>query len=168
MQSYSKERREAVVAKLLPPNNLNPRAVAQQEKIAPSTLYKWLKEVTGPSKGVEGVTLGAAESPNRSAKERFTAVLETASLNAEGIAQYCRRRGLYPEQIQQWRQACERATDPRQSKVTPEERDDRSALRRRVRELERELQRKEAALVEAATLLVLAKKAEAIWGGEAR
>ena len=33
-------------------------------------------------------------------------------------------------------------------------------------ELERELRRKEKALAEAAALLVLSKKAEALWGGE--
>ena len=37
---------------------------------------------------------------------------------------------------------------------------------RRVRELERELNRKEKALAEAAALLVLKKKAQAIWGDE--
>ena len=36
--------------------------------------------------------------------------------------------------------------------------------RKRIRELERELRRKDAALAETAALLVLRKKAEAIWG----
>ncbi len=38
------------------------------------------------------------------------------------------------------------------------------ADRQRIRELERELQRKEQALAETAALLVLRKKARAIWG----
>ena len=41
---------------------------------------------------------------------------------------------------------------------------ERSAERRRIRELEAELQRKDKALAETAALLVLRKKAQAIWG----
>jgi hypothetical protein len=70
---------------------------------------------------------------------------------------------LYPEQIQAWRAACEQANDwdraqQRQLKAS------RESDQQRVRELERELRRKEKALAEAAALLVLRKKAAAIWG----
>jgi hypothetical protein len=41
-----------------------------------------------------------------------------------------------------------------------------SAEAKRVKELERELRRKEKALAEAAALLVLRKKANALWGDE--
>ena len=44
MSSYSDERREAVVAKLLPPRNLSVREVAQQEGVSEPTVYKWRKE----------------------------------------------------------------------------------------------------------------------------
>ncbi len=40
----------------------------------------------------------------------------------------------------------------------------RSVEQRRILELERELRRKDAALAETAALLVLKKKAQAIWG----
>lgn len=41
------------------------------------------------------------------------------------------------------------------------------ADRQRIRELERELQRKEKALAEAAALLVLRKKLNTLWGDDA-
>ena len=44
MPIYSNERREAVVAKLLPPRNLSVREIAQQEGISEPTVYKWRKE----------------------------------------------------------------------------------------------------------------------------
>lgn len=95
------------------------------------------------------------------------AVVETAALSEAEKAEYCRRRGLYPEQIDQWRQACEQANDweaeqsRRQDKASREH-------KRQAKALEKELKRKEAALAETAALLTLRKKAEAIWGdGEA-
>jgi len=90
-------------------------------------------------------------------------VLETAALSEAELAEYCRRRGLYPEQIRAWRLACEQANDwdrAQQRRL----KESQQADQKRLRELERELQRKEKALAEAAALLVLRKKAEAIWG----
>jgi hypothetical protein len=44
-------------------------------------------------------------------RDKFAAVLETAALNEADLAAYCRQRGLYAEQIQAWRTACEQAND---------------------------------------------------------
>lgn len=92
-------------------------------------------------------------------------VVETAMLNETEIGEYCRKRGLYPEQLGAWRTSCEQANA---DKTVIQRPGDRRADKRRIQALERELQRKEKALAEAAALLVLRKKAQAIWGeGEA-
>ncbi len=81
------------------------------------------------------------------------------------LSEYCRRRGLYPAQIQQWRQACEQANDwdRSQSKRLSEA---RKADEKRIKVLERELRQKEKALAETAALLVLSKKLFGVWGDE--
>ena len=92
-------------------------------------------------------------------------VVETAMLNETEIGEYWRKRGLYPEQLRAWRTSCEQANA---DKTVIQRPGDRRADKRRIQALERELQRKEKALAEAAALLVLRKKAQAIWGeGEA-
>ena len=67
------------------------------------------------------------------------------------------------EQIRHWRAACEQANDwdRTQNKRLKES---RKADEKRIRKLEQELRRKEKALAETAALLVLRKKAQAIWG----
>ena len=62
----------------------------------------------------------------------------------------------------QWRQ--EMLTGLAESKARPSSKP--TAEARRIRELERELARKEKALAEAAALLILKKKAQALWGDE--
>jgi hypothetical protein len=100
-----------------------------------------------------------------SSRDKFAAVLETAALNEADLAEYCRKRGLFPEQIKAWRVACEQANDwdrsstARISQATKEE-------KKRIKDLERDLARKDKALAETAALLVLRKKAAAIWGGD--
>jgi transposase-like protein len=81
------------------------------------------------------------------------------------VAEYCRQRGLYPEQIQRWRRCCEHANE-RAEAASLREGEVLRQERKRNRELERELRRKEAALAETAALLTLRKKAAAIWGDE--
>lgn len=90
-------------------------------------------------------------------------VVESAALSETARAEYCRKRGVYPEQLQSWRAVCEQANGDksRSSSSFPIA---RAGEQRRIRELERELRRKEKALAEAAALLVLRKKADAIWG----
>jgi transposase-like protein len=96
-------------------------------------------------------------------RDKFAAVVETAALSEAEVAEYCRKRGVYPEQIRAWRAACEQANDWDREQQR-RSRDVQHADQKRLRELERELQRKEKALAEAAALLVLRKKAQAIWG----
>lgn len=84
-------------------------------------------------------------------------------MNEAELATYCREKGLYKEQIEAWRKTCltANARDVAQTKQLnqdlKEERSKRNAL-------EKELQNKEKALSEAAALLLLRKKARAIWG----
>ena len=73
------------------------------------------------------------------------------------LGEFLRRSGLHEATLAEWRAAALEGLAPR--KVSGKE-------GKRVRELERELRRKERALAEAAALLVLQKKAQAIWGDE--
>ncbi len=107
----------------------------------------------------------AAGPEGWSSRDKFAAVLETAALNEADLGEYCRKRGLYPAQIAAWRSACEQANDWDRSstaRLSQATKDDK----KQIKELERELARKEKALAETAALLVLRKKAAAIWGDE--
>jgi len=163
MPIYSNERREAVVAKLLPPRNLSVREVAQQEGISEPTVYKWRKEAREQGRCLPSAGDGGTAA--WTSKDKFTAVLETAAMNAAELAEYCRRRGVYPEQIAAWRQDCEQAASLSQQERRQEALEAK-AQRERIRELERDLKRKNATLAETAALLTLSKKAGAIWGDQ--
>ena len=100
-----------------------------------------------------------------SGENKLAVVIETASLNEQELAAYCRRKGLYAEQIARWRQsAIAGATTP--PPLSLAERREQQRDRKQIRKLEKELRRKEKALAEAAALLILQKKAQAIWGDD--
>lgn len=98
-----------------------------------------------------------------SSKDKFGVVLETAGLNEAELAEYCRRKGLYVEQVAAWRTACQDANEDPVER-TRDQREQSKNDRKRIKQLEKELVRKEKALAEAAALIILRKKAQAIWG----
>ena len=92
-----------------------------------------------------------------SAEEKLAAVLEAASLTEEEFGAFLRSRGLHEAQLQQWRDQMLVGLEPKPAKRVET---------KRIRDLEKELRRKDKALAETAALLVLKKKAQEIWGDE--
>ena len=158
--AYSEERKASVIAKMLPPHNIPLQQLSQEERISKGTLSRWRAAARAQGKLMPD---GGADPEGWTARDKFAAVIETAAMNEADLSEYCRQRGLYPERLRVWRAACERANDWERAaarEVARETKDDR----KRIRDLERELARKEKALAETAALMVLRKKADAIWG----
>ena len=158
--AYSLERKAAVLAKMLPPNNMPLGRLAREEGISVVTLVKWRAEARAKGQFLPDAKAGPE---GWTSDDKLAAVIETGSLNEAAPGEYCRRRGIYPDQLNVWREACARANDwerAASSRIARETKDDK----KRIQQLERELTRKEKALAEAAALMILRKKVDAIWG----
>ena len=145
---YPKELKAMVLQRMMAPGNETIGVLAKEFNVTEATLYAWRREALKAGAVVGGT---GAVPEQWSGAVKFAVVLETASLPQAELAEYCRRKGLYIEQVQAWRSQCERAFEVK-------------VERKRIRELEKELHRKEKALAEAAALLIHRKKAAAIWG----
>ena len=156
---YPQARKESVLKKMLPPSNIPIAELAKQEGISDATLYLWRKQARDQGK----LMPDSDNTPNGwTSRDKFTAVMETAAMGESEVSAFCRERGLFPEQLAQWRAACEQANDWQQSadkdlKLTTKK------DRKKISKLEKELNRKEKALAEAAALLVLQKKYNAMF-----
>lgn len=157
---YSTERKEAILKKMAPPMSMTIPELAEQEGITATPLYNWRKQARERGQ----VLPSRSTQPDQwTSQEKFQIVLETAPMNEAELSAYCRKRGLYPEQVEAWRDACMNANDDVAAQAK-QQRQARNAEQKRLRKLERELHRKDKALAETAALLALSKKAEAIWG----
>lgn len=159
MAHYSSERKQAVLNKLLPPQSLSVAEVSRQEGIHVSTLYTWRNEAKSKGIPVPGHT---NPSEQWSAEAKLATVIETATFSEAELSQYCREKGLYPEQVKNWKAEALLGFASRtelDKEAKRQARDDRRA----VKQLKQELARKEKALAEAAALLVLRKKLNALW-----
>ncbi|MDL2275036.1 transposase [Desulfosarcina sp. OttesenSCG-928-G10] len=106
---YSEERKASVLKKMIPPHNQSLSHLAVQEGISEATLYNWRKEAR--SKGIL-MPDGDTSPAGWTTRDKFAAVVETASLNAAEAetAEYCRRKGIFVHDLEQWKSACENAT----------------------------------------------------------
>ena len=80
---YSKERKEAILKKMLPPENKSLQEIAQSEGIAIGTLYNWRSAARQ-----KGRLLPDSETNPEgwTSQDKFAAVLETASMNEAELA----------------------------------------------------------------------------------
>lgn len=136
---------------MLPPESAPAREVAREVGVSESTLERWHGEALAQGTGKKVWTAAA----------RFDAVLVTAALDEAGKAAWCRAHGVYVRDLQAWRDSATQAlAAPEERRASPKQ---TQQDRRRIKELERDLRRKNAALAETTALLVLSKKLEAIF-----
>ena len=157
---YSQELKDSILRKILPPNSESITKIAKEEGIPEQTIRNWQKQARA-----DGIAVpGKDSSPEKwSTQDKFLIVVETAGMNETDLAEYARKKGLYVDQIKAWRDACMNANGGVAREAARLNKELKNSEKER-KKLEKELQRKEKALAEAAALLVLSKKANAIWG----
>ena len=158
--NYSPEYKEAILRRMLPPNNESITKIAKEEGLSEQTLRNWRDKARKEGYAAPGKD---AAPDDWSTQDKFLIVVETVSLNETELAEYARKKGLYVEQIKAWKDACMNANGGIAKEAARLNRELKDS-QKECKKLERELQRKEKALAEAAALLVLSKKANAIWG----
>jgi transposase len=151
MARYGQKFKDAVVARLLPPESASLEAVSQKIGISVATLERW--------------RAAALASPDDNGGQHWTpaarleAVIATAAMDEAARSAWCRERGLYPTDLDRWKQdAIGGLGEPRDGGAAEVRQE-----RRRIKELERDLHRKDKALAETAGLLVLSKKLSAVF-----
>ena len=166
MRRYSEAVKADVRKRMSPPQRQIVARISEELGIHVMTLYKWRKAWR-----LQGEVVPASEKEPEgwSAADKFTVVLETAGLNATELSAYCRQKGLYPEQVDRWRQASQDANE--KPVLTMKEQKELEKLRaqdqREIKQLKQEMRRKEKALAEAAALLMLRQKWEAFCSEDA-
>lgn len=154
MPSYSNELRDAVLRRVLPPQNDSISKVAAEEGISGQTIRNWISKARETGSTAADVS---TQPEKWSSQDKFLIVIETAGMTDTELAEYTGKKGLSTEEIKAWREACMNANGGSASETARLQRENRE-LERKLRCTERELARKEKVLAEVAALLVLGKK----------
>jgi transposase-like protein len=147
---YSQDFVNWALQKVATKGNQSYAAIARELNIDGSTLHSWIK--MNQSNNEKPKT---GKNPDQwSLNEKLRALQETYSLDDEALNTWCRENGIFPHHLQEWKkQFCAEPLRPKENSVLKDEN----------HRLKKALARKEKALAEAAALLILQKKFQALW-----
>jgi len=166
---YSTGFKARMVQRMLGPDPISANKLADEAGVCQSTLSRWSREASDEvNKRGNGVQRSSDSNESRPirpedlpAAEKLRLLREAGELSEEDLGAFLRRHGLHKAQLEEWNQmALQALQKPKRARSS------QSPEVRRIRELERELNRKDRALAEVTALLALKKKLEALWGEE--
>ena len=156
-RQYTESFRQQALEKVYTRGHRSVEAVAEDLEMSKGTLRNWMRAHKKPALSKDAQ---AQRRPNDwTLTERLQLLLDSHGLDEESLNAFCRERGIFRHHLRQWQESFENGSAS--ESVT-----DRSQLRELKeanKTLQRELNRKEKALAEAAALLVLQKKYQALW-----
>jgi transposase len=158
-----------MIRKLSHPSGLGVHELAAKTGVHQTTLSRWRREATILQAKMSqkrhdeaGTKPQVARRPqDLSPEEKLRIVQQATQLRDADLGAFLRREGLHEADLAEWREQVNEA-----ALAALSGRRQRTSEQKRVRKLESELRRKEKALAEAAALLVLTKKARALWPDE--
>ena len=136
--NYSPELKDALLRRMLPPNNESITKISREEGISEQTLRNWRDKARKEGYAAPGTD---AVPDDWSTQDKFLVVVETASMNETELAEYARKKDLYIEQIKAWKDACMNANGGIAKEASRLNRELKDSEKER-RKLEKELQRK--------------------------
>lgn len=101
--NYSKELKDALLRRMLPPNNESIAKISKEEGVSEQTLRNWRDKAIQDGYAAPGTY---ANSDDWSTQDKFLIVVESTGMNETELAEYARKKGLYVEQIKPWKDAC--------------------------------------------------------------
>ena len=157
MARYSIEFKKSIVRKCLLPESPGVYRTAEETGISVQTLYSWIRQLR------EDAELGTEQGGERSILEKQELLLEASSHTPDSLGEWMRERGVHEEDLKLWRKEVRNALKRNDIQIKRE----LAAEKKKVKSLEKELRRKEAALAEVTAIMVMKKKLEKYFGEDA-
>ena len=165
MPSYTAGFKSRMVQRMAGAEGISAYALSTEVGVSQASLSRWLRDA--PTVGVMSKKRmqSGGRSPRRTAGDKFRIVLEASALSGDELGAFMRKEGIHSTQLEQWHSAAQAAAEGA-LKSTHAKASERTPEARRIKELERDLHRKNKALAEVTALLALKKRVQEIWGDE--
>ena len=158
--SYTDGFKARMVQRMAGPEAISATALAGEVGVSQGTLSRWLRE--RQVRSVEPMT-NEKRRASRTPMDKLRLVIEASELKEDELGAFLRREGLHEAELKEWVEA---ATTALSSSTRRRKGKKGSSEAKRIRELEKDLHRKEKALAEVTALLALKKKLHALLGDE--
>lgn len=149
MQRYSEEFKEEMVRKMTGPGAMSALRLSKECGVGQPTLSSWLRQAK-----LRAVKKSGKQSKRWTAAEKLRVVMAAAAASGSGLGELLRKEGLHQADLERFQKELSEPPAAPQTKRDP-------ADKKRIKQLEREVRRKDKALAEATALVVLSKKLNA-------
>jgi transposase len=156
---YSKGFKRSIVRKLLQPDAPPVQQISEETGISQPTLYNWLHQL----KEDVAMTDYTRTPEEWSLLEKQAALLTTAGMTPEEEGEWLRRNGLHSGHLTLWKKEIEEVL---QGSTKPATKQEMQKARKQIKELAKDLRKKDKALAELTALLALKKKLEILFPDE--
>ena len=153
-RQYNELFRQQALEKVYTRGSGTVKVVAEDLNMSYGTLKNWMKADKNSSAST--VSLRSKRPNDWGLAERLQILMQSHGLDEEALNAFCREKGIFRHHLEQWQAAFAAGGAVANRAELRELKDTNKALTR-------ELNRKEKALAEAAALLVLQKKYQALW-----
>ena len=159
---YSDSFKKRMVSHLVGPDGMSASALSREVGVSQAALSRWLRDAGN----IETMSKPKKDPTPRSPRDwpfekKLRVVYEAMSFSDKELGEFLRREGLHEAQLNEMRSAIEEALSPKKKSVSKRG----SSETKKIKQLEKELTRKEKALAEVTAILVLKKKLEAYFSG---
>lgn len=163
---YSEGFKQGMVKKMTGPYGKTSTALAAESGVSQASLSRW-RVTYGNKAGMSQKKLKSkisVRSKDKTAAEKFRIISEARVLSDDDLGAFLRKEGVREIQLEQWKIEAIGGLSKRVPVVKSNLKNTTDA--KKIRELEKELNRKDKALAEAAALALLKKKALSLWGDD--
>lgn len=158
---YPEKIKASVLAKALAPNATRVVDLAREFNIPYTTIYSWMTSMLKKN-NVNKTDKSQPQRPqDKTAKDKLQAVIDTMGKTETEQGAYCRQHGIYAHHLDEWKILILDSLGGTNTKKTKAE---HLLIINEVKQLKRDLHRKDKALAEVSALLILKKKADLLWG----
>jgi transposase len=151
---YSRGFRETILRKVLPPENQPIRRISKENGISEQTIRNWM--ILAKDGKLDETDCDMSPS-HRSPEEKLRLVIEGKTITEEKLGGWLREHGMHSEHLSLWEQELKSIVTDKNDKIKEE----LASLRKKNKDLEKELLRKDKTIAEMAALITLKKKWEA-------
>ena len=166
---YTDAIKASVLSKALAPNAPGVIELAKEFNIPKATIYTWMINMKNNNNNKKERL--QQQPKDQSPASKLQAVMDTLGKTEEEQSAYCRTQWIYSNHIESWKQqifeSLGAATSTTEKGSNAKEKENKAAAQQiqdEMKQLKRDLNRKDKALAELTALLVLKKKADLLWG----
>lgn len=158
---YPAKIKASVLAKALAPNAPSAVELAKEFNIPYATIYTWMSGMLN-KKNIKQIN-EPQRPQDKLAQDKLQAVIETLGKTEAERSAYCRQHGIYINHLEDWKKQILESLGVVNTKKNKAE---QLQIMNEMKQLKRDLLRKDKALAEVSALLILKKKADLLWGDD--